>query len=589
MSTSALPAWRQNAIPGISLAQARAAATPLKAATKLPSDLARIVRPVAQTRWLLPNTSSVTPDYISNVLRGALSGSHVLQWELFDLMEDTWPRLTKNLNELKRAVIARDWKCEPWAEEDAPPTDTATERSRLVSRAVWTMRPAPDDDGNAFERTLYDLLDAWAKGVSVVELEWESRAAGALGEIIAPRASYWVHPSNYGWNEEGWIGLVNPGLNQPGVFTTKVDIERFPDEKFLIAVCKARSGHPLAGALLRPLAFWWCAANFTAEWFLNFAQIFGLPIRWANYDPNIPNLVDQVCDMLENMGSAAWGAFPAGTTLELKEPMKAGADNPQVALLDRADTQCDILILGQTLTTATPTAGGGTRAQGEVHLSVREDVIQGAADFVAGVINQQLVPMILRLNYGDESEAPEFCPEPKREEDDKANAEVLQIAVTTGLKVPLKFAHDKLGIPLPQADEEIVERAAPANPFGGMPGDPANPDLNLSAALHARSATDKLVDNTLEKLTGVEARWLGGVKPFFHYLIATAQSQHVTNEQFEQVLLKAQNTMPELFDRLDATAVAEALNDAMSAAVVNGAVRGAMVRSGQANRKAVAS
>src|SRR5262249_42293143 len=126
-------------------------------------DLRRVLRPQAAARWLLPGTASMTPDYIETTLRGALAGNHVLQWELFDLMEDTWPRLAKNLNELKRAVIARDWKCKPWAEEDLPPSENAVLRQRLVSRALWTMQPGPDEDANGFERTIYDLLDSWGK------------------------------------------------------------------------------------------------------------------------------------------------------------------------------------------------------------------------------------------------------------------------------------------------------------------------------------------------------------------------------------------------------------------------------------------
>ncbi len=105
----------------------------------------------------------------------------------------------------------------------------------------------------------------------------------------------------------------------------------------------------LGGALLRPLVWWWCAANFSADWLLNFAQVFGLPLRWATYDATAPQeTVDRICAMLQNMGSASWGAFPNGTTLEVKaEGQKSGADTPQGDMLDRADKQCDLLVLGE--------------------------------------------------------------------------------------------------------------------------------------------------------------------------------------------------------------------------------------------------
>jgi phage gp29-like protein len=593
--------------PGVALAQAgglppRRGVAPLPVAlaaarpAALPVDLARIVRPSASHRWLLPGSNYLTPQYIETILRGALAGSQVQQWELFDLMEDTWPRLAKNLNEIKRSAIALDWKLEAWAEEETAPSATAQEKAKLVSSALWNMRPAADEDANGFPRTIYDLLDAWGKGVAVLELDWETRRAGRLGDIVAPRSSYWVHPSNYGWTEEGWIGLVLPTTGD-GVFARRGQVQRFPENQFLVSVCKARSGHPLVGALLRPLAFWWCAANFTQEWFLNFAQIFGLPIRWANYDPNTPGLLDEVSDMLANMGSAAWGAFPAGTTLELKEAAKAGADNPQVALLDRADKQCDLLVLGQTLTT--DVGASGSLALGAVHQSVRDDIVLAAAEFAAEVINQQLIPMILRLNFGDDDEAPEFCPAPRKLEDKKANAERDQILLGQGVEMPKAWFYERHDIPLPQPGEEIIAGRAPSSPFGGgfpspggegqgeggrpiqSPGEDGEDDGAQDselAAVRASDATDKIVNAALEDLTGVQSRWLGGVKPFFAELVMLARSETVTDAQFIAALQKASRQLPEVFATLKPQALAAALNNAMAAAVVNGAVRGALKR-----------
>ena len=64
-------------------------------------------------------------------------------------------------------------------------------------------------------------------------------------------------------------------------------------------------------------------------------------------------------------------------------------------MLDRADKQCDLLVLGQTLTTDTGGmgAGGGSRALGQVHADVRAGIIDAAAKFAAGVIEQQIIPL----------------------------------------------------------------------------------------------------------------------------------------------------------------------------------------------------
>ena len=99
-------------------------------------QMRRILRPGAVQSWLLPQLSAITPTYIEMILRGSFQGSTVNTWQLFDLMEDTWPRLVKNLNESKQAVLSMQWTTKPWAEDDAPATPEAEERAKQVSNAV---------------------------------------------------------------------------------------------------------------------------------------------------------------------------------------------------------------------------------------------------------------------------------------------------------------------------------------------------------------------------------------------------------------------------------------------------------------------
>ena len=439
--------------------------------------LSSIIHPSARSRWQGPLAGSYTPTRVERVLRSALSGNLTAQWELFDLMEDTSPRISKNLNELKRAVKAYDRSFAPWAEEDEAPSAEARSRARLVSRALWTMRSRADENQNGFDDTLYDILDAWGKGVSVLEIDWEVRLAGKAGLITAPRCTRWIHPRFYGYPpQQDWLGLnlTEIGLASANAGSSMLDatrntqhvgnlqptdgvFARFPQNKFLVCVSKQKSGHASVGALLRPLAFWWAASNFAQQWFLNFAQIFGLPIRWANYDPAVPGLMEQVTEMLTNMGNSAWGVFPTGTTIELQEPSRGTVENPQVSLLDRAERQYDILILGQTLTT--DVRESGSRALGDVHKTVRDDIVRAAADFVAGVVNQQLIPAVIALNYNDHELPPELSLEPRKIEDARANAERDQILLGQGVALPKSWFYKRHNIPLPQEDEETVATA----------------------------------------------------------------------------------------------------------------------------------
>ena len=508
MSSLALSPWTGRPLPANSaLAKERlalqAASAPLQSAipkpqSAIPAGLARIIKPSAQTRWILPQLSAITPQYIEGVMRGAFVGGQLQQWELFDLMEDTWPRLAKNLNEIKRAVLAFDWKIEPWAEEDTPPTDSAKERAKVVSNALWKMRPDPQADENGFEQTIYDVLDAWGKGLSVIEIDWEIRMAGKLGDITAPRCTTWVHPVHYAWSNEGRLGLRSDTLGTAGARyalpTTsgqpgRIALEDFPPDKFLIAIAKAKTGSPLTTALLRPLCWWWCAANFSADWLMNLAQIFGLPMRWANYASGSPQAtIDAISAMLENMGSAGWASFPEGTTLELKEAGNLGSMSPQGDLLDRADKQCDLLVLGQTLTSEVRDTGGAL-ATAKVHAGVKGEVIEAAANFAAAIINAQLIPAICRLNYGDEEVCPECCPEPEKNEDVKANADRDAVLVNLGIEMPKDWFYKRHNIPLPQPGEETITKPEPEPmPGFGRPGGAGVPPAGAEPP--ARDTTD---------------------------------------------------------------------------------------------------
>ena len=136
-------------------------------------------------------------------------------------------------------------------------------------------------------------------------------------------------------------------------------------------------------------------------------------------------------------------------------------------------------------------------------------------------------------------------------------------------------------------DELFTPPAPPPPPAGGgalIPdGDSATAKLRLPPGIvRAKDATDKLTDNVLENLTGVEERWLGGVKPFFAQLVDMAQSEHVTDAEFvqtlEAALEKGSTVFPELFGKLDSGALMEAMNDAMGPALINGVAKGILQR-----------
>src|SRR5215831_4425250 len=435
------------------------------------SSLQRRTTRATQFNWILPSVGAITPTYLEMILRGALAGNHVQQFQLFDMMIDNWPELTTCVRELTYGVQRRELIFEPFTEEDEKPTDSAIERTKTVSAVMRRMQPRAEEDENGLTATVADLMDGWFRGVVVMEVMWQTIDAGASGMATGPRATAWVQPTTYGFNQLGILGY-NPGGNYQDttLYTApnQVQLEPFPPDKFLIGVHKMKSGSPLGGPMLRCLAWWWCAANFSCDWLLNLAQVFGLPFRWATYPTaSAEATVAAVCDMLANMGSAGWGAFPEGTVLELKDAGRQGGESPQAHLLDRADRYARSLILGQTMTGNTMTSGRGGQAFGTVEAQLKQDRLEAACDYVAGVFNEQLIPSIIRLNYGDQDELP-TCRFLEDTEGTLQDAQRDKILIDAGMPIPVSHMRKKYSIPEPEGDEEILEPPPPPAPFGAQ-------------------------------------------------------------------------------------------------------------------------
>lgn len=186
----------------------------------------------AQYRDMMQATNGIETRLIENILRGAVAGDQVRQWELFDIMLDTWPELAAVYGELAEGVLARFASWEPCAEEGEAPTPTAADKAKAVGTLLRRTAPEPLDDENDFEGTVRDLLDGWFRGVVMLEVQWHAVAAGG-GTLLGPRCTSWAHPTHFAWGTDGRIGL-----------RTAAGVTRPPAHRFLTGIHKARSGRP---------------------------------------------------------------------------------------------------------------------------------------------------------------------------------------------------------------------------------------------------------------------------------------------------------------------------------------------------------
>lgn len=424
--------------------------TPLSG-TKPPE---RLIIPTPKNVLTGLSRRNYTPESVRGVLNSSgVSGTLQLQMEMFRAMEDSWPRLGKNVHEVKSAVQNTEWQIMPFMEKGEKPTESAQEMASFIERALYNMRPNLLQNENDFDQTLYDLLDAMGKGLSVLEILWDKNKAGE----ILPRATRWVNPQYYGHTfamDQLDTLLVDPaahGYFNPG------SAQEFPPDKFLIGVYRTGSGDRAADtALYRKLAPWWMYTTYATEWMVQYAQLFGLPFRKGKYRAGDPQAKKDIAEMLANMGAAGWGAFPEGTDVEFIDAGKNAGTNPQAWLIEKADAYCDQMILGQTLTSNE--GDKGSRSLGEVHERIRADRIMQCAYWAAEVINKQLIPSIVRLNYGEKglAEMPSLTPQQASESPETAATRLKTVVIDMGLPVTKQYAYEKLGIPMPGEGDELL-------------------------------------------------------------------------------------------------------------------------------------
>ncbi len=130
---------------------------------------------------------------------------------------------------------------------------------------------------------------------------------------------------------------------------------------------------------------------------------------------------------------------------------------------DWLDRQISKLVLGQTTTTD---AVSGGHAVSQEHRLVQEDIERADAADVSGTLNEQLIPNIVAFNFGPQ----DVYPTVRIGRPDEVPLEIFSTAFKNlaplGLTADASYLRDRLGIPAPKPDAELVggRQAAPATP-----------------------------------------------------------------------------------------------------------------------------
>lgn len=440
--------------------------TPLR--RMLTSDIA--AASVTSARGVLTShpATGLDPLTLTQILAGAETGSPLRFLELCESIEEKYPHYNGVLGTRKRQVSQL-----PITVEAASDAEIDQKKAQLVRN--WLKR-------DTLEAELFDIQDALGKGFAFTEIIWD----------LTPGRP-WL-PARLEWRDPRWFEFDrNDGrtpLLRGGIGGKSGTPQPLPPFKFISHVSSAKSGLPIRGGLTRIAAWSFLFQNFAIKDWVSFAEVYGFPIRVGKYDvgatdENIRTLLQAVSSISQD----AAAVIPSSMQMEFIANNSTGSSDLYRSLAEYCDKAMSKLVLGQTATT--DSQGGGLGGSGKEHNDVRGDIERSDAKALAATLNRDLVTPIIDFNFGRQPGGlyPQINIGRQDPVDIKAEMDGITTFVAMGGRVAASVVRDKLGLPDPQAGEELLtapKSAASTNAPAGapaLPGGPFPPELAATAFL----------------------------------------------------------------------------------------------------------
>ncbi len=383
----------------------------------------------------------LTPSRLAAVLREADDGSLSTAMQLFEEMEEKDAHLYAVANTRRLALTGLEWEIVSAADVrggvDRGAADEAAAFSRGVIESIGT-----------FDETLQHLSLATGRNISIAEIVWDF-VSGSLAPVDLVPVDF--------------TRIVFDELDRPRILTEDEprDGIAVKPNKFIVHTPHSVSGHAQRGGLLRVTALAYLAKNLALKDWMIFAEVFGMPVRIARYEPSAsPDEKRELLSMLETLGSNAVGIFSRAVELQVVEANRGTAGPPYERLIEFLNREMSKAWLGQTLTTDVSGQRGSIAAT-QVHDLVRRDVLADDLRKEARTIRRDFLEPMTCLQFGNSVPVPYFRRRLRRAGSVQDLAELLKVAVNDlNLDIPRGWAHEALGVPRAGDGEAIVPVSA---------------------------------------------------------------------------------------------------------------------------------
>lgn len=422
----------------------------------------------------------LTPVRLARLLRDAEDGDPTAYLELAEEMEEKDCHYRSVLSTRKLQVSGLEITVEA-------ATDAAEDqRAADLVRDVLTRDELRDE--------LFDVLDAVGKGFSLTEIVWDVEGR------------QWT-PARLEWRDQRWFAFAREDGRTPLLRSEGGQLVPLSPYKYVAHIHKSKSGLPIRGGLARPVAWGYLFKNFDIRSWVQFAEIFGVPLRVGRYGPGATDSEKAtLLRAVRNISTDAAAIIPESMGIEFIEAKLSGSIDLFEKLAGFLDRQTSKAVLGQTGTTDV----GQHVGTAEAHEKVRGDIETADARQLSIALTRDIARPVVDLNLGPRKLYPRIKVYRPDEEDMDKLADRLVKLVPLGLAVEASIIRDKLGLPDPPPDavclrapKEAAEAETAATGATGAPVVTGSPraahsrELPGQAAPEPRDAVDVAVAEEL--------------------------------------------------------------------------------------------
>ncbi len=353
----------------------------------------RVVVPRAEDSVRDYPGAGLTPSRLSGILREADDGSLDTAMQLFEEMEEKDAHLYCVANTRRLALTGL-----PWDVVSAATVRESVDRTSADEAAHYCSDVLHELD--SVEEALQHLSLAVGRNIAVSEIVWD-----VIGGELRPIA---LAPVDF-------TRIVFDPFDRPRILTAEEPrdgIEIAP-HKFIVHTPHSVSGHPQRGGLLRVTAMVYLAKNLSLKDWMIYAEIFGMPVRIARYEPAASaEEKRELLHMLESLGSNAVGLFSRAVELQVIDANRGATGAPYERLIDFLNREMSKAWLGQTLTTDI-VGQSGSIAASQVHNEVRNEILFDDMRKEARTIRRDLLAPMTQLRFGPDTPVPYFARQPR--------------------------------------------------------------------------------------------------------------------------------------------------------------------------------